>query len=61
MKLKLTFTVDAGTAMSQGLGEATSGIRLESNGAIVIPVEVGNGMFIRNPAPAGTWELVDDE
>lgn len=60
MKLKLTFTVDAAQVMTQGFSDTARDLRLERDGSIVIPIDLGNGMFMGRPAPCGTWELTDD-
>lgn len=59
MKLKLIFTVDAERAMTHGVEAVTSGLRLTPDGKIVIPIDSGQWV-INNPAPCGTWELVNE-
>jgi hypothetical protein len=57
-ELLLTFRVSESAVMTRGIRDVIERIRLSDNGSIIIPVELGNGYAMDNPAPCGTWERV---
>lgn len=59
MKIKIELTVEMARAVASGVAELLSQVELRDNGTLTIPVNLGNGMVMNNPAPCGTWELVD--
>ena len=56
--VRLTVDVEHARLVTEGFEEATRGLRLEGDGTIVIPRDLGGGVVMLNPAPCGTWEVV---
>lgn len=60
MKIKIELTLDAALIMTTSLAHQLSEVKLTDDGKLVIPVDIGGGYRLGNPAPCGTWEVVND-
>ena len=54
-KILLSFTISEEAVLTHGIAEALRHIRLTSQGKVIVPIELGGGMVMGNPAPCGTW------
>ena len=59
-KIRITFEVREMDVLTYGLAATIQDIRLTGDGKVIVPLDLGGGLRMGNPAPSGTWERVAD-
>lgn len=59
-KLRIVMDIEESVVLTKGVEGALRLMRLEASGKVIIPVDLGRGLTMHNPAPCGTWERVED-
>jgi hypothetical protein len=59
--IRFQFDVRERDIHNYGLAAVLEEMCMTSEGKVIIPLRLGGGLVMANPAPSGTWERLDGE